>query len=77
METPPTNPLSFLSPFWEETPKTSQGERQIEKSKREEMIENLKSYATKFEFSKVPLLVKPMEEAKVKLQGWKLQLQHK
>ncbi|KAH9323698.1 hypothetical protein KI387_018337, partial [Taxus chinensis] len=32
------------------------------------MIENLKSWAARFEFTKIPLLVKPMEEAEVKPQ---------
>ncbi|KAH9302003.1 hypothetical protein KI387_013586, partial [Taxus chinensis] len=47
------------------TQESSQGEQQEEEPNREEMTDNLKSWAAKFGFTKIPLMVKPIEEVKV------------
>ncbi|KAH9287430.1 hypothetical protein KI387_031547, partial [Taxus chinensis] len=47
------------------TQEPSQGKQQEVEPNREEMTNNLKIWAAKFGFTKIPLMVKPIEEVKV------------
>ncbi|KAH9316611.1 hypothetical protein KI387_025238, partial [Taxus chinensis] len=69
VESQPTPPLAFQNPCWEnENQKINHEGQKKEEPNRKEMIDNLKSWAAKFGITKIPLLVKPTEEVKVKEQ---------
>lgn len=67
VEPQPATRLTFPSPCWEDTQESNQV-KQEEYPNRKEIPYNLMSWAAKFGFIKIPLLVKPTEEVKVEEQ---------
>ena len=62
-----TSPLAFPNPCWEDkNQNANQGkQQQKEEPNKDEEIQSLKSWALKFGITKIPLMVKPIEDVEV------------